>query len=73
MATSDIHTLPIGDLVDHDETRTCWCGPSVVRDCPDCDEVAAGCWLCEGEGVIPADPETDAPCHVRHNAADGRE
>lgn len=28
---SDIHVLPIRDLKDHDESRTCWCHPDVQR------------------------------------------
>ena len=23
----DTHVMPIDDLREHDETRTCWCGP----------------------------------------------
>lgn len=65
----DIHTLPINDLVDHDESRDCWCQPTVKRLCPECD--GDGCWMC-GDGVLPgASPTEDAL--VVHNAADGRE
>jgi len=27
----DIHVLPMKDLREHDETRTCWCHPKVER------------------------------------------
>jgi len=27
----DIHVLPLNDLREHDETRTCWCQPKVER------------------------------------------
>lgn len=27
----DIHVLPLTDLREHDETRTCWCQPKVER------------------------------------------
>lgn len=28
----DIHVLPENDLKPHDETRACWCQPSVRRE-----------------------------------------
>lgn len=67
--TNDVHVLPIGDLVDHDETRTCWCAPRVEKLCGDCD--GAGCWKCEN-GYTTECGEDDVAT-VIHNAADGRE
>lgn len=32
----DIHVHPVGDLRDHELTRTCWCQPDVRQD-PDGD------------------------------------
>lgn len=29
---ADIHVLPIDDLQEHHECRSCWCGPSVTRE-----------------------------------------
>jgi hypothetical protein len=28
----DIHILPVGDLRNHDEARSCWCGPQIEQD-----------------------------------------
>lgn len=30
----DIHVIPIGDLRDHEESRTCWCRPTPDEDAP---------------------------------------
>jgi hypothetical protein len=67
---SDVHVLPVGDLVDHDELRSCWCGPRLQGLCPEgCKE---GCWRCE-EGLVDVDTGHMADVVVVHNAADGRE
>jgi len=26
---ADVHVLPVNDLREHDETRTCWCRPRI--------------------------------------------
>ena len=66
----DIHTLPIADLVDHDEDRTCWCSPRLLLPCPeDCN---TGCWRCDG-GLVEVDASELEPVMVIHNAADGRD
>jgi len=28
MSTNEIHTMPISDLIDHEASETCWCGPT---------------------------------------------
>lgn len=37
MADGDVHVVPIGDLIDHEETEDCICGPDV--------EIHPECWL----------------------------
>ena len=67
--TRDTHVLPVNDLVDHDDNRTCWCGPLIEAPCPeDCGD---GCWKCE-DGFVTVAPEHPDECLVIHNAADGR-
>ena len=71
---ADRHVLPLGDLVEHDESRECWCGPRLERRCPECADrplSARGCWRCKA-GWIKATAEDDATVLVIHNAADGR-
>lgn len=79
--SQDVHTLPVGDLVDHDGTGfACWCAPRVLMVCPGCEGEGVPpdtCWRCGGAGAVPCErPEAydgAAPLHVIHNAADGRE
>lgn len=85
MTAVDHHAYPVGDLVDHDMERDCWCGPRLYIPC-DCDDVepflftngmprppaGRGCWKCEG-GVIEVEIGWEGNCMVTHNAADGRE
>lgn len=66
---NDIHVLPVSDLVDHDEERTCWCGPRLDLPCDECED---GCWKCDGGGNA-VDADHPAVLVVIHNAADGRE
>ena len=66
----DQHVLPIGDIVDHNETRICWCGPRIEARCNDCD--GTGCWKYYG-GFAVVGVEDERPCIVIHNSADGRE
>lgn len=66
----DIHTMPVEDLVDHDERRDCWCQPRLRTNCP--EDCLTGCWRCEN-GLVPANPDDDLPIIVGHRAADGRE
>lgn len=69
----DVHTLPVSDLVDHDERRNCWCQPKLLRACPECVEIEAReCWNCYGEGVLLANIDDAIGIMVVHNAADGR-
>ena len=28
---ADVHVLPVNDLREHDETRTCWCQPDLTE------------------------------------------
>jgi len=72
---SDVHVLPIGDLVDHDDRPDCWCQPELTAVCPECeDEDQPGdCWRCGGRGLVPAESSPGAPRVVIHNAVDGRE
>lgn len=30
MATGDVHTLPVGDLIVHEAAQDCVCGPSII-------------------------------------------
>lgn len=70
----DIHSIPVGDLVDHDQVRTCWCQPTLFAPCPEkCFEEEDPCWRCEGERTIPVDLDFEESVQVIHNAADGRE
>ena len=69
----DVHVKPINDLVDHDETRHCWCQPALLRPCYECDDDDDDCWVCGGEGQLPAEVEDGGTIIVVHNAADGRE
>lgn len=72
---SDQHVLPLGDLVDHDETRTCWCGPKVEVPCDACEGVVLEtvvCWKCGDQRWVPALSGDARPAVVVHNAADGR-
>ncbi len=32
MARYDVHVLPVNDLREHEQTRTCWCKPRVTRE-----------------------------------------
>lgn len=68
----DVHTIPVRDLVDHDERRDCWCGPKLLHPCAECDDVGEDCWRCEGEGVVPAEAESCGIIMVIHHATDGR-
>ena len=68
--TDDTHALPVADLVDHDETRDCWCQPRVLQVCGECDGDEDGCWFCEDGMVEASDPTMEAL--VVHNAVDGR-
>lgn len=72
---SDVHVMPVGDLIDHDERRDCRCQPEFAAVRPECeDEDEPGdCWRCGGRGLAPVDPPPDAPLVVIHNAVDGRE
>ena len=36
------------------DSRTCWCNPTFERECPEYCEEDPDCWLCGGEGWIPA-------------------
>ena len=65
----DQHVLPAGDLVDHDETRRCWCTPRLEAECP--ERCGDGCWRCE-DGWIATDADDPGGVVVVHNAADGR-
>lgn len=68
--THDIQVLPITDLVDHDESRECWCGPRIEAKCTEegCD---GDCWRCVS-GWMVVDKNYDDTAIVIHNAADGR-
>ena len=35
----DLHVLPIADLREHEESRECWCGPSLEHN-PGCPAIA---------------------------------
>jgi hypothetical protein len=72
--STDLHVLPAGDLVDHDERRDCFCWPEVVAVCPECGERddPTGCWRCDERGVLPREDAPEAPVMVIHNALDGR-
>jgi hypothetical protein len=71
----DIHTLPVNDLREHEQTRTCWCKPDIYRICTVCDDDDdnADCWLCGGNGALDAEPEYEGAVMVVHEALDGRE
>lgn len=28
MSTGDIHVMPVGDLIEHDDNEDCFCGPT---------------------------------------------
>jgi hypothetical protein len=52
----DVHILPIRDLRDHDERRTCWCDPTVMavdgsRACVVTHNSADGRELVEAHGI----------------------
>jgi hypothetical protein len=63
-----IHTYPVVSIPVH-VTRgfLCWCQPSVLEICAECDEHEDGkdpdCWRCGGDGTVPcADPDSyDGP------------
>jgi hypothetical protein len=41
---------------EHDETSPdCWCRPSVLQICPECNDDLPECWRCDGNGTIPCD------------------
>lgn len=40
MKHDDVHVTPLGDLVDHDCRRDCWCQPRVEVACPECEPFA---------------------------------
>ena len=55
MNERDLHVLPIDDLRDHEESRDCWCAPTVSQE-PDADPVvvhhaADGRELVEAHGL----------------------
>lgn len=62
----DIHVLPANDLMEHTESRNCWCCPRLEWPC---DECVTGCWKCGGK-MLPE--PTGHACVVTHNALDGR-
>ena len=69
----DFHVLPVGDLREHEETRTCWCKPDVMIEAHD-----VGCpFIADDESdMVLADYGEcvcDAPAVVTHNSLDGRE
>jgi hypothetical protein len=68
----DIHTLPVNDLREHEQTRACWCSPDIYRDCTACDDDDINCWLCGGEGALDAEPEYAGDVMVVHHVLDGR-
>lgn len=35
----DVHIIPVDDLREHVEGRSCWCGPDVLTDAPGADPV----------------------------------
>lgn len=55
-----------------DRDGTCWCGPSVVRPCTQCDG-RPGCWACEG-GLVrgPLAPGDRGTVIHRNVGRDGR-
>lgn len=83
-SAGDRHILPVGDLVDHDVVRECWCQPRLAIPC-ECGTVnrwglddgklsppPGGCWKCDG-GVVDVERDHETNCLVVHHAADGRE
>lgn len=61
----NMHVTPVHEVhgPHANEGFTCWCQPTVLQLCPECDDVPGprgrpGCWRCDGEGKVPCeDPE----------------
>lgn len=73
MHVGDVHTMPVADLVDHDQTRDCWCSPTYHTPCP--ENCKDGCWRCghDEDGMLTVTKDFDSSVQVIHRAADGRE